>query len=93
MTKLTKLIEQRKEEMKQKRASKMLKYAKDLISNGDIKALTIRNIAKSIKYSLPVVYAHWKTKKDIIEELDEDLRATYPDYESLFVAFKKELSA
>jgi AcrR family transcriptional regulator len=47
----------------------ILKSAIDIINVEGIDGLTMRNLAKKIDYSLPIIYRHFRNKEDIIGTL------------------------
>ena len=47
----------------------ILKSAIDIINIEGIEALTMRNLAKKIDYSLPIIYRHFRNKEDIVGTL------------------------
>lgn len=83
------LQERRKQELNE-RKQKIIENAKKIIFDGGNP--TIRKLTNSIKYSVPVFFVHFSSKQELIDEIEEEIKQKYPDYDSLFLAFKKILS-
>jgi AcrR family transcriptional regulator len=62
-------IAERQERQRAEQRSDILRAARAIASDAGWPSVTVRRIAERIEYSPPVIYAHFASKRDVLQEL------------------------